>query len=148
MPILAGVLVLGVVVAIAVWIVAREATRMTRQPPPVLFSLDDAYDWVVVHLPDPVAATLTREDVRRILAFQVEYFTLMGVSVNGSTVRGVTGPVVVGGPDTVDYILERAAATGEAYLPEQVHAVLDTQLAYLRAIGALSTPADPEPPAT
>ena len=35
---------------------------------------------------------------------------------------------MVGGAETVDYILERCAATGEAYLPEQVHAVIETQL--------------------
>jgi len=38
--------------------------------------------------------------------------------------------------------LDRAAATGEAYLPEQVYGVLETQLAYLRSIGAVGPPAD------
>ena len=53
----------------------------------------------------------------------------------------------MGGVETVEYILERARNTGEAYLPEQVHAVIETQLAYLRAIGAVGPPADGEPPA-
>ncbi len=44
-----------------------------------------------------------------------------------------------------DYILDRARATGEAYLPEQVHAVVDTQLAYLREIGAIGPPAESLP---
>ena len=55
------------------------------------------------------------------------------------------GPVVVGGSETVDYILERAASTGEAYLPEQIHAVIETQLTYLRAIGAVGPQAPPPP---
>jgi hypothetical protein len=44
-------------------------------------------------------------------------------------------------------VLERCAATGESYLPEQVYGVIDTQLSYLRAIGAVGPPAesDPEP---
>ena len=42
----------------------------------------------------------------------------------------------------MDYILDRAAATGEAYIPEQVYPVIETQLEYLRAIGAVSTPVD------
>ena len=42
-----------------------------------------------------------------------------------------------GGAEAVDYIVDRAAATGEAYLPEQVDGVLETQLAYLRSIGAV-----------
>jgi hypothetical protein len=37
--------------------------------------------------------------------------------------------------------VDRAAATGEAYLPEQVYGVLETQLAYLRSIGAVGPPA-------
>ena len=37
------------------------------------------------------------------------------------------------------------AATGEAYIPEQVHAVVETQLAYLRAIGAVGDAARPRP---
>jgi hypothetical protein len=139
---LAGLLVLGLVFAIAAVFVVREAGRMTKAPPPVLFSLDEAYDWVVENVPDEVAATLTPDDVRRILAFQVEYFKKKGVSANGSSSEP-WGAVVVGGAETVDYILERSAATGEAYIPEQVYAVVETQLAYLRAIGAVSSPVEP-----
>ena len=52
------------------------------------------------------------------------------------------GRVVIGGSETVDYILERAEATGEPYLPEQVYGVIETQLTYLRAIGAVGPPDD------
>ena len=52
---------------------------------------------------------------------------------NGSVGEPGPGNVVVGGAETVDYILARAAETGEVYLPEQVHAVIAIQLAYLRA---------------
>jgi len=37
----------------------------------------------------------------------------------------------------VDYVMERCAATGEAYLPDQVHPVIETQLRYLERIGAV-----------
>ena len=46
------------------------------------------------------------------------------------------------GIETVSYILEQAAARGAVFTPEQVHAVVETQLAYLRAIGAVGTKAD------
>jgi hypothetical protein len=143
----AGFLVFGVVVAIAAVIVVREAGRLTKEPPPVLFSMDEAYDFVVEHLPDLVAATLTPDDVRRILAFQWEYFRRTGVSPNGTNHRAADGvisaPAVVGGKDEIDYILRRASETGDAYLPEQVEAVVATQLEYLRVIGAMSAPAEP-----
>jgi hypothetical protein len=57
----------------------------------------------------------------------------------------------VGGAETVEYILTRASETGEPYLPEQVHAVIETQLEYLREIGAVGPEAgdgpQPDPPA-
>jgi hypothetical protein len=145
MALVVGLLAFGIVVAIAALLVVREAGRLAKDPPPTLFDLDDAYEWVVDNVPDVVAATLTPDDVRRILAFQVEYFKRKGVSANGSTPE-VVGPVVVGGSETVAYILDRAAATGEAYLPEQVHAVVETQLGYLRAIGAVGPAVDPPDP--
>ena len=143
MQIVAGFLVVAIVVAVAAWLVIREAGRVAKSPPPALFDLEEAHDWVVAHVPDVVAATLTSDDVRRILEFQLEYFEKKGVSGNGSSATA-GGPVVVSGAEAVAYIVDRAAATGEAYLPEQVYGVLETQLAYLRSIGAVGPPADEE----
>ncbi len=136
MLVVAGFLAVGIVIGIAAAFVTREAKRMAEKPPPALFQFEDAVAWVVDHVPDDVAATLTAADVRRILEFQVEFFKRKGVSSNGSTAYP-PGPVVIGGSETVDYILERAEATGEPYLPEQVYGVIETQLTYLRAIGAV-----------
>ena len=129
-------LAVGLGLGVAAVFVVREAGRIARKPPPALFDLDDAYDWVVQQLPDDVAATLTPDDVRRILDFSVEFLQQHGVAGNGST-AGTGGPTVFGAADTVAFICRRAAATGEAYLPEQVRGVVDCQLGYLRAIGAV-----------
>src|SRR3954471_10414702 len=115
---------------------------LALEPPPPVFDPEEAYEWVVEHVPDVVAATLTPDDVRRILDFQLEYFRRKGVTGNGSSANP-PGDVVVGGAETVDYILERARGTGEAYLPEQVHAVIEPQPAYPREIGAIAPPAGP-----
>jgi hypothetical protein len=137
-----GFIVVGLVLAIAAVFVFREAARMSEDPPDAVFDPDDAYEWVVRHLPDIVAATLTPADVRRILDFQLEFFRRKGVSSNGSSLHP-QAPVVFGSAETIEYILERCAGTGEAYLPEQVEAVVDCQLSYLRAIGAVGRPAEP-----
>ena len=141
MVVVVGFLVVGTLTGIPAFFATREATRLAREPPPALYHFDAALAWVVEHVPDEVAATLTADDVRRILEFQVEFFKRKGVSSNGSTAYP-PGTVVIGGSETVDYILERCADTGEAYLPEQVYGVIDTQLSYLRAIGAVGPPAD------
>ena len=144
MFLVAGFLVFGLVVAIAAVFVVREAGRIGEAPPAAIFDPDDAYEWVVEHVPDDVAATLTPVDVRRILEFQLEFFRRKGVSQNGSSPEP-RGPVVVGGAEQISYILDRCEATGEAYLPEQVHGVVETQMSYLRAIGAIGPPAESPP---
>jgi hypothetical protein len=138
-------LVIGLVLAIAAAFVFREALRMREEPPQAIFDPDDAHAWVVRHLPDIVAATLTEADVRRILDFQLEFFRRKGVSGNGSSTRPQS-PVVFGAAESIDYIGQRCAATGEAYLPEQVEAVVECQLTYLRAIGAVGRPAGADGP--
>ncbi|MDQ1481839.1 MAG: hypothetical protein QOI44_2700 [Actinomycetota bacterium] len=142
MALVIGLLVIGIACAIAAWFVIREAARLAAEPPPPVFDMDEAFEWVVAHVPDLVAATLTPGDVRRILDFQLEFFQRKGVAGNGSSAHP-PGDVIVGGAETVDYIVSRASATGEQYLPEQVHAVIETQLAYLRAIGAVGDAARP-----
>ncbi len=144
MTLVIAMLVVGVAVAIAAVVVVREAGRLAQEPPPPLFDAEEAYEWVVEHVSDEVAATLTPNDVRQILDLQLEFFKRKGVATNGSS-GSPPGSVVVGGAETVDYILRRAEAGGETYLPEQVHAVIETQLSYLRAIGAIGPPAGPDP---
>lgn len=142
MLIVAAFLAFGLVVAIAAFLVVREAGRIGADPPSALFDPEDALEWVVEHLADDAAATLTRDDVRRILDAQLEYFRWAGISANGG--NGSTGgSAVIGSAEQVQYILDRTAASGGAFLPEQVHAVVETQLSYLRAVGAVGPPADP-----
>ncbi len=143
MALVVGFVVVGLVLAIAAVFVFREAARMSERPPEAVFDPDDSFEWVVRHLPDVVAATLTPADVRRILDFQLEFLRLKGVSGNGSSVQP-QAPVVFGAAESIDYILDRCAATGEAYLPEQVDAVLECQLAYLQFIGAVGRAATPD----
>jgi hypothetical protein len=140
MPLVAAMLVVGLVIGIAAVLVVREAGRLAKEPPLPVFDLEEAYEWVVKHVPDDVAATLTPDDVRRILDLQVEFFERKGVSGNGSSAHPPSS-AVIGGAETVAYIIEHAAAIGESYLPEQVHAVIETQLSYLRSIGAIGPPA-------
>jgi hypothetical protein len=141
MAVVLGAVTVGIVLLIAAYAVLRESRRLTASPPPATYDLDEALHWVVQHIADDAAATLTVDDVRQILDLQVQYFRAKGVSGNGST-SNPGGPVVVGGSETVSWILERAEALGAEFTPEQVHAVVETQLAYLRSIGAVGSRAD------
>ena len=133
--------VIGIVLAIAAALVFREAARLSDVPPDAVFDPDDARGWVVEHLDDLVAATLTEKDVDRIIGFQMEYFGQRGVSHNGSRTESDV-PLLFLPEEAVGYIVDRCAETGEAYLPEQVEAVMECQLDYLRFIGAIGREAD------
>ncbi len=85
MALVTGLLVIGIACAIGAWFVIREAGRLAAEPPPPVFDMDEAFEWVVAHVPDVVAATLTPDDVRRILDFQLEFFQRKGVAGNGSS---------------------------------------------------------------
>jgi hypothetical protein len=130
------VLVMAMVFGIAAVVVGREARRLDGVPPNPVFDLNEAVTWVADHLPFEVSAVLSHDDVRQIIDWNLEYFRTKGVSGNGHSSH-TEGPVVVGGAETVDYVLHRAQAFGSPYTAAQVHAVLDAQMTYLEAIGAI-----------
>ena len=135
--------VVGLVFAIAAVVIGREARRLDAVPPRPVFDLDEAVDWVAEHLPFEVSAVLSHDDVRRIIDLNLEFFRMKGTAGNGHA-PATEGPVVVGGAETVDYVLRRAAALGASYTAPQVHAVLDAQMTYLEAIGAIGPEVPPE----
>jgi hypothetical protein len=143
MSVFVGALVLALIFVIAAVVVGREARRLDAVPPEPVFNMDDAVEWVADHLPFEVSAVLSHSDVRQIIDWNLEYFRTKGVSGNGHG-PAVHGPVVVGGAETVDYVLHRAEALGSPYTPVQVHAVLDAQMAYLEAIGAIGPEVPPD----
>jgi hypothetical protein len=132
-----------IVFAIAAFVIGREARRLDAVPPRPVFDINEAVAWVAEHLPFEVSAVLSHDDVRRIIDLNLEYFRTKGVSGNGSTPH-LEGPVVVGGAETVDWVLARAEILGTNYTAAQVHAVLDAQMSYLEAIGAIGPEAPPE----
>ena len=143
MVIVFGVLVVALVLTIAAVVIGREARRLDAVPPTPVFDLGDAVDWVAEHLPFEVSAELSHADVRRIIDWNLEYFRTKGVSGNGNSAH-VEGPIFVGGAETVEYVLERSEAAGVPYTSAQVHAVLEAQMSYLDAIGAIGPEAPPD----
>ena len=143
MVVLFAFIVVAVVFAIAAVVIGREARRLDSVPPRPVFDMDEAVAWVADHLPFDVSAVLSHADVRNIIDWTLEYFRSKGGSGNGSSPH-LDGPVVVGGAETVDFVLARAQQVGTSYTAAQVHAVLDAQMTYLEAIGAIGPEAPPD----
>lgn len=131
------------VFVIAAAAVGWETHRLDEASPQTVFDPDEAVEWVANRLPFEITAVLSHDDVRRILDWNLEYFRSKGVSGNGSS-HTMDSAVVVGGSETVAYVLDRAAAEGATYTAGQIHAILDAQLSYFEAIGAVGPQAPPD----
>ena len=142
MTLLYGLIGLVAVFAIAAVVIGREARRLDAVPPRPVFDMDEAVAWVAEHLPYEISAVLSHADVRSIIDWNLEYFRSKGVSGNGSTPH-LDSQVVVGGAETVDWVMAKAQQNGATYTAAQVHAVLDAQMTYLEVIGAIGPEAAP-----
>ena len=138
MTILFVVLVVLVIFVIAAVTIGREAWRLDAQAPRPVFDMDEAVEWIGDRLPFEVGAELSHDDVREILQWSLEHFRASTISTNGhGPAAPEDGEVVVGEAETLGHVLDRARGEGRTWAPEHVRAVLDVQMAYLEAIGAL-----------
>jgi hypothetical protein len=138
--VVASVLVIALVMAVAAGAIGREARRLDALPPRAVFDLEEAVLWVADHLPDEVTASLSYDDVRRLLDLSLDH--LRGLGLAGRTGEPVEGEVVVDEGDAVAAVLDRAMQAGMDVTPHEVQSVVAAQLAYLQAISAVGPPAD------
>ncbi len=104
--------------------------RRNRPEPVVVYGVEDAIDWVMPRLSPAADTRLGRDDVRRILAWEMRY-------VQDPDLRPVEEVVVVGGLEAAEYAQRRAVAEGHPYDGDMIIEVLDLKAGYLAAIGAV-----------
>ncbi len=142
---LVAVAVVGVVV-VALVAVGREVFTLSRQPRQALFDLDEAVEHIAERLPGEVTSRLSYDDVRALLSWHLAYLRDKGVPADRAAEPG--GPVVVADDESLAQLLARADDTGLEVTDDDVLAVLDAELDYFRAIGAIGSeiagPQDPD----
>ncbi len=125
-----GALLFALLLAMVASMVWQEAKRRRWQGP-TTYVLDDAVAFVTERL--PAELDLTRDDVQRILEWDVFY--LQGLA-------GTEGAPVVGGDEAVEFVRGGIASRHRIdYDGEAVRKVLDLEAAYLQSIGAVGEPA-------
>jgi hypothetical protein len=132
----------GIVVLIAVVAIGREARTLASQPRQAHYDLNEAVDFVADRLPEAVTARLTYDDVRSLLRWHLEYLRDRDVPRRRDLVQG--GPAVVEDDEGIAFVLGRADEDGLDVTDEEVAAVLELELGYLAAIGAIGA-AVPDP---
>jgi hypothetical protein len=142
-----GVVALLVLFAIAAAVVGRETHRLVEASPRPVFDLDEAVAWVAAVLPFEVAAQLSHDDVRQLLTWSLDHLLTTGSTSNGHSPRPA-GPSVIATGEAVAHVLDQAQRAGLECDAAQVHAVVDAELGYLQAIGAMGPPEPPHPDLT
>lgn len=136
-----GVLAVAVIALVAT---GRVVNRLEPEPERRVFTHDEALSFVVEALPDEATASLSYDDVSRIMRLHLDFLHSRGVARSGGDLLGGDGPMVIQPGEARAFVLERGARVG--FHPEGafVDDVIDAQLAYFEAIGAVSEVASPD----
>jgi hypothetical protein len=137
------------VVAIGLVAVGAVTSRLSDQPKRSVFDLEEAVAYIADRLPGEATAQLSYEDVAVIVGCHLDYLETKGVA--GESDHDLedlpVGPIVTDDDEGVAYVIGRANERGLAVDDVHVFQVLDVELQYLRAIGAVGgevpTPLDP-----
>jgi hypothetical protein len=126
------VIVFGILAAVIVFVIAavaigRETKRLDAEPPRPVFDVDEAVDWIGDRLPFQVAAELSHDDVRQILRWSLDQLAVRP-----------DDEVLVVDDEAVAYVQVRARDAGFDWAESHIEAVLEREIDYLRAIGAIN----------
>jgi hypothetical protein len=121
------------VVAIAFYAVGREVVLLEQRVAPSVYELEEAVPFIAERLPDEVTARISHADVRWILRVDAEELE----AATAEAVADGDDDEVVDPDGAVGRVLARTGDERPDLLDEDVVAVLDARLEYLRAIGAV-----------
>lgn len=141
--VLSAVLVF-VIAAVSIGVVSGSLARRPRRS---VYDLDEAVDFVADRLPQELTAVVSFDDVRSVLLFHCDYLAAKGVASQRTADDIGTALVVVPDDEPTAYVLGKVGEQGLDLADEDVVAILDAELAYYEAIGAigprLDGPAEP-----
>ena len=126
------VALLLIIVAALVW----QETRSATEDGPVEYLIDEAARFVYDRLSDRALSNLDLDDVTLVLELGVRY---------NQTAPGNGSRPVVGSGDAIEYVMERAAATGRIIEPLDIAEVIAAETEYLVSIGAIGDAVEETP---
>jgi len=124
-PVLLIAALIAVMVVFGVGLLLQE-----RRPSEVaiVYSVEDALDFIWDRLSDTTRKVISKGDVRRILEWEMHYLQRPDHR---------EGAAIVGGVDAAAYAQEKAIEQGIGYEPEVIFEVLGLQAEYLAELGAV-----------
>lgn len=136
----------GVVVfAIAAIVIGREARRLDKVAPRVVYEISAAVEFVSERIPATSQARITMDELRELLLSHLNWMAsrnLMPTDVM-DRVQDISEPVVVDETTLVAHLLGEANSRGVELLDDvDVVHVVSAHMDYMAAIGAVGPPAE------
>jgi len=143
MVVAAAVLTMVIVFMIAAGAVGREAHLLDAVPARPVFDPDEATTWIAEHLPPQATASLSYEEVQRIVNWTIDLLRRnAGVARTSGEVPDAGGAVVVDEASAVANAVSQAAVEGHTLVVDDARDVVAAVFAYLETIGAVGPVAD------
>jgi hypothetical protein len=140
--IVTAIVTMLVVFAIAAGAVGREAQLLDAVPARPVFDPEEATTWIAEHLPSQVTASLSYDDVQRIVNWTLALLrTSAAVARTSGEVPDAGRAVIVDEDRAVDHVMGEAARAHLVLQRDEARTVIVATLDYLEVIGAVG----PEP---
>lgn len=140
-----GVICTFVIATVSIGVVSGSLAARPRRS---VYDLEEAVGFVADRLPDDMTARVSFDDVRSVLLFHCDYLAVKGVASERTADDIGSALVVVPDDEPTAYVLGRVEDDGVELSDADVVTILDVELGYYRAIGAigpqLAEPLDPE----
>jgi len=130
--VLLGLAVLLVIVVGLVF-VGDAVGKTSAMPDQIVIDVHEAINFCAEALPSDVTATMTFDELRRLLRLHLEWIQAYHWSPEGSG----EGPILFEEFDALDYVIERMAAIRLDVPRAHVAQVIDVHSSYLQVMGAI-----------
>lgn len=121
------------VVAIGLLFVGDAVGKTSKMPAQIVVDVHEAINFCAEALPSDVTATMTFDELRRLLRLHLEWIQAYHWSPEGSD----DGPILFEEFDALDYVVERMAAIRLDVPRAHVAQVIDVHSSYLQVMGAI-----------
>jgi len=121
------------VVAVGLVFTGDAVGKTSAMPDQVVVDATEAIDFCAEALPGEVTATLTFDELRRILRLHLEWIQ----AFHWAPANIDEGPIVFEQLDALDYVAERADVVGLGVSRAHIAAVIEAHSAYLQVMGAI-----------
>ena len=121
------------VIVIALVFVGDAVGKTSAMPDQIVLDVHEAINFCAEALPSDVTATMTFDELRRLLRLHLEWIQAYHWSPEGSS----DGPILFEEFDALDYVMERADVTDLDVERDHAAAVIEAHSSYLQVMGAI-----------